>query len=292
MIKKCRYIIEYVALRLLVGFFAVLPWKTASHLGGFFARHIAPHLAVSRKAKRQIQACFPAMTQEEVRQCERGMWDNLGRVVAEYPHLKKIGQEHNFSGNIKAYEAMRDDGKGGILLSAHMGNWEIGPAITKDKIGLTLDVVYRRPNNPYVAKMLEDYRYRSAGSCAYEKSKAGMIAVVKALREGAHIAMLIDQKYNEGVETLFFGRTVRTSTAFYDLAVKYDIPLLPAFVIRQNGSSFKTYIDDPIHVKDQTGALKPVEAVIDEYHARLEYWITKHPENWLWLHRRWREEIE
>lgn len=284
--KKIRYISEYIGIWTLYAVLRFLPWRWASHIGGFIGRSIGPRLALSRKARRHIKHAFPDKKDTDVERILIGMWDNLGRVFAEYPHLPQIAQEAVSCPDLKRLHALRDDGKAGVLCGAHLANWEM-PVHLFEAEGIPLNSAYRRPNNPYVANLLAKMRDTSQ-SAHFEKSRQGMMQLVKTVKDGEHIGLLIDQKFNEGRETLFFGHKVRTSSAFAELPQKYNIPLHFGRVVRHDKTSFIVEITEAIPVFDQNGVPRPAEDLIDEYHRHLEQWITEYPEQWLWIHRRWR----
>lgn len=286
--KSIRYFIEYIVVWLLYTFFRALPYKTASNIGGFLGRHIGFHLSATRKAKRHIRLAFPKKTDEEVRQIARDMWDNLGRVFAEYPHLDEIAAKSAHCPDINKIEVIKNDDKPAIFCGAHIGNWEVGTYFVF-QAGVTLPSVYRRPNNPYVAKLLQHMRgAEKMGALEFEKSLSGMIQIVRALKKGAHIGMLVDQKFNEGIKASFFGHDAMTSSAFVELAQKFKCPLYFGRVVRHDKTEFTLHISDEIPVFHDDGS--PIEAIeiINEYHRYLEQWITENPGQWLWLHRRWK----
>jgi KDO2-lipid IV(A) lauroyltransferase len=145
--------------------------------------------------------------------------------------------------------------------------------------------VYRAPNNDYVDARLRKYRTQDGEMMTFPKSRQGMKGMVKALKDGEHLGLLFDQKYNEGVDAEFFGMKARTGTAFIELAQKFDCPLVPVRCIRDYGTDFTIEVCDPIQTQN-----RDVMDILEECHALLEQWILEYPEQWLWLHRRWREE--
>ena len=108
--------------------------------------------------------------------------------------------------------------------------------------------------------------------------------MLKSLISGNSLALLGDQKYNEGVCVPFFGHDAMTNPAFVQFAQKFDLPLIPAQCIRMNGANFKIKAHPPIATQNRN-----VEDIISDYHALLEGWITERPEQWLWLHKRWKD---
>lgn len=277
--------LEYIALLLLTGVFLLMTPDRSSSFAGKMARKIGPRLAASRKARTHLKRALPDKTDEEYNEIIAGMWENLGRVIAEYPELDYLAEEIELSGVDYLRHALEKNGQV-ILFSGHIGNWEVmAPALLK--YGIKLDLVYRAPNNPRVDKMLDSYRSLGGKIRTLPKSHSGTRQLVEALRDGHSIGILIDQKYNEGVAAPFFGHPAMTSPAFVSLAQKYDCPLVPFRVERVNGIQLRLNFYPPLKIYMESGESRPVLDVIADAHNLLERWITERPDQWLWLHRRW-----
>ncbi len=187
----------------------------ASALGGFIARAIGMRLGITKRGEENLHRALPNLTPAQRRQVLRGMWDNLGRVIAEYPHLnafrlfeKNSRIEGVDAGNILA---TRDPNKRYIFFSAHYGNWEIAIR-TAAEAGFDVTGVYRAPNNPFVDRLMLWARGADGG----ELVPKGDVAAKKAfgaLREGRALCMLVDQKMNDGIAVPFFGRDAMTAPA-------------------------------------------------------------------------------
>src|SRR5260221_490345 len=145
--------IEAVGAGLMFGFFRLLPVDAASAVGGWLGRLVGPRLGVTKRAQINLQRALPHLGAAEARLVMRGMWDNLGRVIAEYPHL----EEFKVYGDDGRIEFVGDDildpviasGKSAIFISAHYGNWEIATMAATQR-GLDVAEVYRAANNPWI----------------------------------------------------------------------------------------------------------------------------------------------
>ena len=131
---------------------------------------------------------------------------------------------------------------------------------------------------------------RSVGGqiSGHSKSSAGGKGLMKSLKSGHCAGILIDQKYNEGLSIPFFGIEAMTNPVFVQLAQKYKCALVPIRNERLEGTNFRLNVYEPIEIFDSNDAPRPIEDVIKDAHALLESWITERPEQWLWLHRRWK----
>lgn len=287
--KSARYALEALLAYPLYGLFYILGLDAASALGGFIGRHIGPRLAASRKAKRHLQDALPGKTDKEYDHIIRAMWDNLGRVIAEYPHLRKIAENNVEIVNIDSAIRARDCGKSGIFFTGHLANWEIAPASTYVNIDLDSCSIYRKPNNPWLSDLLNNARSLKNALKTIPKSRSGTREFLRAVKNNEHIGILIDQKYNEGIPALFFGKPAMTSTAFADMGIKYGCPLVPFRIERLEKTRFRITFEEHIPTKDENGNDIPVEEVIAKAHSYLESWIADRPDQWIWLHKRWSE---
>lgn len=284
--KSFRYLVEGFLVNTLIALFRVLPLDQASDLGGWISRNIGPRLSVNRKALRNIEASLPDKTPEEYKQIIYDMWDNLGRTFAEYPHLEQIAFERITSTGAEHLQSIIESDIPCILFTGHLANWET-PAAYAFKLGINVDLIYREPNNPYVSDILQKCRSMGGKLQTYPKSSQGMRDIMKALKSGRRIGILIDQKYNQGLAMPFFGRTAMTSPSFAQLAQKFNCPLHAARVVRTKGANFHITIYPAIKTKDRA-----IEDIITEAHIMLENWIAEKPGQWLWLHNRWKTKDE
>ena len=278
--KKIRYLIEGFLVRMLIGLFSALNATNASCLGAAIGRSIGPHLSVSRKARRHVIASLN-VSATEAHNIVRGMWDNLGRVFAEYPHLSTINAQYVDVVGAENLAQVTPESGPAIFFAGHLANWEIA-APSLRRFGIDVDLIYRAPNNPYVQNILDKCRSMDGTLRTYPKSASGMRQVMKALKDGRRIGILIDQKYNQGVETLFFGQPAMTSPAFIQLAKKFNCPLIPVQVERTGGIHFRVTIHPPRDLTLDDAVL------LDQSNSLLESWISNAPAHWLWLHKRWK----
>jgi KDO2-lipid IV(A) lauroyltransferase len=285
--RQSRYRIEAVFAGLFFGLCRILPLDVASWLGGWLGRRIGPGLRVTARARANLAAAFPDLPGAEIDRIIRGMWDNLGRVAAEYPHLRRIRVFPN-GGRVEIrglahIERALAEGRRMILFSGHLANWEISP-LSAGQYGIDGGLVYRTANNPFVDRMI--VRFRAWPGEEIPKETVGRRAVA-ALRRGGHLLILVDQKLNEGIAAPFFGRDAMTAPTVALLAPRFDCDLLPVRVERVGGARFRLTIEPPLRLPDTGNRAADVAAVMAEVNRTLERWIRERPEQWFWVHRRW-----
>ncbi len=267
------------------GLFSALPLDWASAFGGWVARAIGPRLKVSRRARRNLHLAFPDKDRGEVDSILLQVWDNVGRVVAEFPHLERIAAERLDIVGAHHVTALRDDGLPGFLVSAHFGGWELSGPIAA-RLGLPVHVVYRAANNPWVEKLFRKARGVSAEGFI-PKGAEGARDLVAVMRAGGHLGMLVDQKMNDGIAVPFMGRDAMTAPAVARLALKFGCPIVAGRIERTGGAHFRATLEPPIPLPDSGDRQRDVYAVMLQINATIERWVRAQPGQWLWLHRRW-----
>lgn len=287
--RRIAHPLEAVAAYGFAALCRALPLDTASNLGGWIGRTVGPRLPGTRTARRNLTRAFPERTPAEIDAIVTGMWDNLGRTMAEYPHLDALG-EFGPGGRTELVggehiHTMRDDGTAGILVSGHLANWEVQSVVSR-KLGLELALVYRAPNNPIVDRLLTDLRGAATGTHV-PKGPDGARALIRILGNGGHVGMLIDQKMNDGIAVPFFGRDAMTAPAAAQLALRAGIPIRPARTERLGGARFRITVLPPLEPPATGDRNADVRIVMQRLNDLLESWIRERPEQWLWVHRRW-----
>jgi KDO2-lipid IV(A) lauroyltransferase len=266
----------------------LLPLEAASALFGGFARRIGPLLPISDRARRNLALAFPGIAEAERERIVAGMWENLGRVVCDYAHLDSILKQADRRVEIVGadrLDALREDGRTGILFSAHFSSWELVTVAALMR-RLPVHVVYRNANNPG----LDAYIRRRQGASGVElirKGPRGARRLIEVMRAGGHVILLVDQKMNDGIAVPFLGRPAMTAPALAQLAYRYDCPVVPVRVERLPHARFRVVCGAPL-VLPQTGdKAADILAAMTAVNAEIAGWIRQRPQDWLWLHRRW-----
>ena len=288
--KQIRYFFEGLLLSALFAFFKILPAETASNAGGWIGRTIGPRLAVSRKARRHILMALPDTSKEKQDKIIKGMWGNLGRIIAEYPHLEYISKNRTEIVDLCAVNEHIKNNIPQIFIGAHLGNWEINTAATLTQLNHAVDLTYRKPNNPWTDKILYKARTLNGRLKAFPKSRESGRLILQTLKDKGSLGILIDQKYNEGIEADFFSIPAMTNPVFVQLSQKYNCCLIPVRNERINGCQFRVTAYPALSLFHDDGIPRSAEDVLKDTHALLEQWITEKPEQWLWLHKRWKSE--
>jgi KDO2-lipid IV(A) lauroyltransferase len=259
-------------------------------------RAIGPWLPEHRIGRGNLVAAFPEKSSAEIETILTGVWDNLGRVAAEFAHLDHIwnldpehpeaGRIELAPGTIEKFAALRDDGKGALIFASHLANWEL-PALAGPAYGLESAVLFRRPNIAAVDRAVQEIRAVNMGTMIATTHDAPL-RLAQALQRGVHVGMLVDQHFGRGVDVTFFGRTTKANPLMARLARQVEVPIHGVRIVRLPGHRFRAELSDEVRpVRDAGGGID-VAATTQAITSVIEGWVREHPEQWLWLHRRWR----
>ena len=281
-----RQLLEAAAVYAAYGLFRILPVGAASWLGGFLLRRVGPLLPSHRTALGNLAHAFPEKLQVERLAIAHAMWWNLGRTMAEYAHLKQFGGSPRVTVHGAEHVAeVIASGRPAIFFAGHIANWEV-PAMVVHAGGIELPLVYRAPNNRYVDRLIRHAR-RPVTRTLVPKGNEGAKALIALLRQGRSVGMLVDQKMNDGLAVPFFGREAMTAPAMVRIAEKMDLPLHPVQIVRIKGARFEVTIHPRLKLPATGDKAADTLQAMTDINAMLEDWIRLHPEQWLWVHRRW-----
>src|SRR5262249_42292324 len=258
-------------------------------------RLIGPALREQRIGRANLTAAFPEKSPEEIDHILAGVWDNLGRVGAEFAHIDQIWDfnEENTDpqGRIELplrthflFHQLRLDDKPALIFAAHLANWEL-PALAAVAHGLDAAILYRRPNIASADRIIQEMRQVKMGTLI-PAGRDAPLRLADALRNGQHVAMLVDQTLTGGAEVAFFGRNTRANPMLARLLRQVECPVHGVRIIRLPGHRFRAELSEEIKpVRDAEGKID-IQGTTQAITSVVESWIREYPEQWLWMHRR------
>ena len=261
------------------------PAKTANFFGALM-RKFGPRLPEQRIGRANLTAAFPDKSAAEIEAILSGVWDNLDSVWDYDPAHPERSRIEVTPRSLELFEQLRDDGKPALIFASHLGNWEL-PAVAAVAHGLDTAVLYRRPNIEAADRIVEEIRSVKMGQLI-AAGRTAPFKLAQALQEGKHVGMLIDQHFSNGVDVTFFGRTCKANPMLARLLRQIDCPVHGARVIRLPDGRFRAELTEQIEpVRDASGQID-IQGTMQTVTSVIEGWIREAPEQWLWLHRRWR----
>ena len=270
--------------------------KVMADFAGGLMRRAGPWLPEHRVGRENLAAAFPEKSPEEIETILRGVWDNLGRVAAEFGHLDRIktydpavGGTWDVDYDQATYDRfhhLRLDGKPALIFTAHLANWELSAQVAST-YKLDMTVLYRRPNLGAVADAVIKIRAGSMGTLVPTGLDAPL-RLVRVLEAGGHVAMLVDQYNVQGVDVTFFGRKTKANPMLARLLRNIECPVHGARMIRLPNHRFRIEMTDAIEPARGADGQIDVQGTTQIITNVIEGWVREHPEQWLWVHRRWR----
>jgi KDO2-lipid IV(A) lauroyltransferase len=290
--QRLGYLIEAAGFFMLMGLFRLLGVDFASAAGGVLGRTIFYRTDLTKRARANLVAAYPEKAADEIESILLEMWDNLGRTVAEYAHLRKFADRKHRRieiANFDIADRALATGKGILFISGHLGNWEALP-IGAYQHGVEGGAVYRPVNNPYVDRWIVEQRRKNGPKDQITKGAQGTRRIFTLLRAGKAIFMLVDQKTNEGLPVPFFGRDAMTTPVPAALALKLGAVIVPIGNERLNGARFRMTVHEPVAFAPTGDHDRVVLALTARINEIIEGCVRYRPSQWLWIHRRWPKE--
>ncbi len=291
--RLLRYKVEYALARGVLELLSRLPRPAARGLAIALASLGYWLLARFRRvAQRNLELALPERSAAERGRILRGVYRNLGRLLAEFAHFPHYTREN--VARVIAYDGFENyseavgRGRGVLFLTGHLGAWELG-AFAQSVYGHPLHVVMRALDNPYLNELV-NARRTLAGNRIIEK-RDFLRGILEALKNNEAVGILMDQNSSEqeGVFVEFFGVPACTASGFAKIALRTDAAVVPAFAFwdPQRGR-YRLRFDPPVDLV-RTGNLKQDVVANTQLFARvLEEHIRGLPDQWLWIHRRWK----
>lgn len=269
---------------------------STANICGAAMRTIGPWLPRHKIGQANLRKAFPEKSDAEIERILSDVWDNLGRVAAEFSQLDKTtfkfahdpGQaDVTYDPRAPQFiEQMRNE-KSSLCFAAHLANWEL-LALIPPRNGFNSYILYRRPN----LRALSDAILKIRGQCMGTLVPAGLDApliLANALENGANVGILVDQQFRRGVDVTFFGRPCKANPLLAILARRFDCPVHGMRVSRKaDRNTFQGEFTEPIALPRDAEGKIDVQGAMQTITSIVEKWVREDPGQWLWLHDRWR----
>ncbi len=278
---------------LLMKLIRLIPVDTAAKMFEGFARWLGPKIWRHKVVMENLAIAFPEKSLEERRKLASDSWAQTARTLLEYIYLDEIfdlDEDHIETerieiSNAEQFVKLRDDGLPAIVFTGHIANFELLPLVAA-KFGLSVQSLFRQPNNKYAASHVADAR-KEIGKNLVASGAGASFQLMSALERGDHVGLLVDQKFRRGIMVPFFGRDAPTNTLLAKLARRYNCPVHGARSVRLPGGRFRLEITDELELpRDKNGDVD-IRGTTELVTKVVEGWVREYPEQWLWMHRRW-----
>ena len=282
--KNFYHLTQYVLIFILFILFKIVGFKASSNFGFFIGKYLGP---LFRPKSSIINNLKKAQISGDYKKIATNVLGNYGRIFAEYVHLKNFKNDrlnNHISIEGREYlERIKNKKQSVVFISGHFNNFEL-MAMQIDKAEVDCAAIYRPLNNPYLNKIMEKIRKRDICKKQIKKGRSGTREIIKFLKKGTSIALMVDQRVREGEKALFFKHLATTTTIPAQLIKKYNCDLVPIYIERKNKFDFKMYVSRPIKINKN----KSSDEITLFINKILEKMILKNVDQWIWTHDRWR----
>ena len=285
--KNIKYFIQFLLIIISFVIFKLLGVKFSSNLSGKIFEKIGPFFRSKRIIQSNIKRAFPNTNLENIEKISKSMWNNYGRIFAEYIFIKDF-RSGNLSSNIEIdgeeiLEEINKSKKQVVFVSGHLSNFEL-MAMCIEKSGIKLSAIYRPLNNIFLNKIMERIRKKYICKNQIKKGIGGLKQLINLKKKNYSTALMIDQRVSEGILSNFFNEKALTTTIPAQLIKKFNIAVVPIYIERIEGINFRIKVNNPINFPQEVS----IQNITDELNQILEKMIYKNPNQWIWSHNRWK----
>lgn len=263
----------------------------ASNFLGWLMKAIAPLFSQNKTVLRNLKLAFPDKSDEEIERIAKASWESVGRTAGELPHLPKIDPYNGDRVVVEGTEhldALETTDQGAVFVSGHFANWEVMAAAICNRPVDCL-ITYRALNNPFIDRKLNQVRH-DYGIGVLTPKGLGTREIMRALSDHRCVALMNDQKFNQGLAVEFFGHKAMTAPGPSRLALKYKVPIALVTTRRTGPARFKVTVHPPF-LPEQTGDTEDdVRKCVERITKIIEAEVRENPSQWFWQHRRWPKE--
>ena len=285
--KIIKYFFQFIFIIIFFSLFKILGLKFSSALGGKIFEIIGPLFRSKKLIHSNIKKAFPDINLKGLNQMTKLMWNNYGRVFAEYMFIKdfregKLGSKIEVDGQ-EILDEIKKLNKQVIFVSGHFSNFEL-MAMHLEKSGINLTAIYRPLNNIFLNFIMERIRRKYICKNQIKKGIGGIKKLINFKKKNFSTALMIDQRVSEGILSDFYNQKALTTTIPAQLVKKFNIPIVPVYIERKSSLNFKIKIYKAIKFSEE----KSISNITDELNKILEKMIIKNPDQWIWSHNRWK----
>ena len=285
--KSLKYFTQFIFVIVFFSIFKLLGARISSLVGGKLFEFIGPLFRSKNIIEKNIRIAFPNKNSNEMGNLKKLMWNNYGRVFAEYMFIKDFRAE-KLASNIKIegqeiLDEIKKNNQSVVFISGHFANFEL-MAMHLEKTGIELAAIYRPLNNIFINKIMENIRKNYICKNQIKKGLGGVKKLLDLKRKNFSTALMIDQRVSEGIESDFFNKRALTTTIPGQLVKKFGIPVVPIHIERISGINFKITISKPVHFSSATS----LKEITDRLNIILEKMLIINPSQWIWSHNRWK----
>ena len=285
--KYIKYFLQFILIVFSFLIFKILGPKISSYISGKIFEIIGPYFRSEKIIHSNIKKAFPEISLKDLNKLTNSMWNNYGRVFAEYVFIKdfrngKLSSKIKIDGE-EIIDEIKKSNQQVIFISGHLSNFEL-MAMYLDKSGISLSAIYRPLNNIFLNRIMESIRKKYICKNQVKKGIGGLKELINLKKKNFSTALMIDQRVSEGIFSNLFNQKALTTTIPAQLVKKFNIPVIPIYIERIKDLEFKIIVHDPIQFSKDIST----QSITDKLNLTLQKMILKKPDQWIWSHNRWK----
>ena len=285
--KIIKYFFEYTFAIISFSLFKILGLKISSKLSGKIFEKIGPMFRSRKIIHSNIKRAFPNIDKQNLNKITNSMWNNYGRIFAEYIFIKDF-REGKYNSNIviEGQEIIEDlikNEKQVVFISGHLANFEL-MAMHLEKSGIKLSAIYRPLNNFFLNSKMEKIRKNYICKYQIKKGLGGIKNLISLKRKKFSTALMIDQRVTQGILSKFFNKEALTTTIPAQIVKKFKTPIVPVYIKRIEDIKFKIIIKKQLNFSEDAS----IQEITDKLNKIFEEMVLNNPEQWIWSHNRWK----
>ena len=286
--NNIKYFSQFILISILFMIFKLIGLKYSSILSGRIFTVIGPIFRSNKICYSNLSKALPKLSLRQKKEIIKNMWNNYGKILAEYVFIKNFRISENFSKNIiienqEELDSIKKNPDPVIFISGHFNNFEL-MAMHIEKSGIDLAAIYRPLNNRFLNPLMENIRKKYICKKQIKKGISGTKELLRYYKSGSSIALMIDQRVSEGVHLNFFNHKAFTTTIPAQFAKKFGAKIVPIYIERTKENKFKLKIYRTLKFSNN----ETINSITLSLNKILEEMIIKNPEQWIWTHNRWK----
>ena len=286
--KQIKYFLKYIIILFLFIIFKILGLKYSSILSGYILKIFGPIFRSKKISYSNLSNAIPNLIDNQKINILKNMWNNYGKILAEYMFIKNFRVDLKYQKKIKVInkevlEKIIKNKKPVIFISGHFNNFEL-MAMQIEKSGVELAAIYRPLNNKFLNPIMEKIRKKYICRHQIKKGISGTKNLLKCFRKNISIALMIDQRVSEGISCKLFNKEALTTTIPAQFAKKFNTEIIPVYIERLDTNNFIIEFSNPLKFSND----ESIHDITLKLNKILEKMILKKPDQWIWTHNRWK----
>ncbi len=283
-----RYFFQFIIIMFLFLIFKIIGLRYSLILSSYTLKIFGPLFRSNKISNTNIALAMPSADENARKKIIENMWVNYGKILSEYMFIKNFRTDTKYSEKINilnkdVLDKIKSKNKPVIFVSGHFNNFEL-MAMSIEKSSINLAAVYRPLNNIFLNPIMEKIRKKYICKNQIKKGKSGNRELLKFFKNNVSIALMIDQRVSQGIESNFFNKKALTTTIPAQFVKKFNAEIVPVYIERIENDNFNIKFFDPIRFKEDQNT----NQITEKLNKILEEMILKNPDQWIWTHNRWK----